>query len=133
MGRVMSRASFLLAMCSLCLSLTCASSDGPVQVRAWRAVEFTHRGYFCQEPCDFSLRVRVEPRPENQALAVVCVSEGMERGSLTELNEKSAATQDPFKFVGLMAGDYVCRATVYRADGSTRIDETRIKVLGFMP
>ena len=112
---------------------TCAHRTDTVP--AWRAVEFLHRsGLFCSEPCDFSLYVRVEPRDDNRELWVTCAAaEGVERTAAIELTEQSPATQDRFLFLGLTAGEYVCQAVVLRVDGSTRMDETRIKVLGRTP
>lgn len=97
-GRWMCAAWLLLATVS-----DLAAADA-VSVRVSPAV--------AQEPAQITVRVFVDPNPDNRALEVVTESTGFFRKSYRQLDGDRASRTSVFEYRGLPAGDYNVRVVL---------------------
>lgn len=81
------------------------------------------------EPAFVRLRIRVEPHPENRALAVGIVSDSFETSSFEQLDGGSARTRWR-EFRDVPAGEYAAFAHLVRSDGSEAVAQDTITVIG---
>ena len=82
------------------------------------------------EPGYIRVRVRVEPDPQNRALAIGLVGPEFETSSLEELPGDRARITRWVSYRDIPAGEYAVLAEVLRADGSTTLAQDRLQVLG---
>lgn len=81
------------------------------------------------EPGYVRLRIRVEPDPQNRALAVGIVSDGFSTSSLEELDGDRARITRWMSYPDVPAGEYQAVAEVAKADGSTVLVTERLSIL----
>jgi hypothetical protein len=93
----------------LVLGAPLAGQDA-VSVTVWPEVSF--------EPAQVTVRVFVEPHPDNRALEVVAESAGFFRRSHQQLEGDRASRTSEFEYRDLPAGDYNIRVALIRLDGS---------------
>ena len=70
-----------------------------------------------QEPAWITVRVFVEPDPENRALEVIAESENFFSKSRLQLNGERTARTRVFEYRDLLAGDYDIRAVLIDQGG----------------
>jgi hypothetical protein len=71
-----------------------------------------------QEPAQITVRVTVEPNPDNRALEVTTESTDFFRKSHRQLDGDRASRTSLFEYRGLPAGDYDVRVVVIDEEGS---------------
>jgi hypothetical protein len=71
-----------------------------------------------REPARITVRVSIEPNPDNRGLEVVAESATFFRSSYLQLEGDRAARTNVFQYRDLPAGDYNVRVVVLDADGS---------------
>lgn len=82
-----------------------------------------------QEPAQITVRVFVEPDPDNRALEVVAESANFFRRSHVQLDGDRSARTNVFEYHGLPAGDYDVRAVLVEQDDSPRaIAVVKVKI-----
>jgi hypothetical protein len=70
-----------------------------------------------REPARITVRVSIEPNPDNRALEVVAESSTFFRSSYLQLDGDRAARTNVFQYRDLPAGDYEVRVVLFDADG----------------
>ena len=82
------------------------------------------------EPAYIRLRVRVEPHPDNRALAVGIVGPDFETSSLEQLDGDKAPITRWRDFKDVPAGEYQAIAHIVRVDGSEDVAQDTVTVIG---
>jgi len=82
------------------------------------------------EPAYIRLRVRVEPDPQNRALAMGIVGDSFETSSLEQLEGDRARITRWVDYKDVPAGDYTAVAQLLRVDGTTETVRDSFQVIG---
>jgi hypothetical protein len=98
-----------------CLAIAWLLSAG--QLGSSDAVSVSVSPTVSREPARITVRVSIEPNPDNRALEVIAESPSFFRRSYVQLDGDRAARTRVFQYHDLPAGDYAVRVVVLDADG----------------
>jgi uncharacterized protein (DUF58 family) len=87
-------------------------------VAAADAVSVSVSPSVAQEPAQITVRVTVEPNPDNRAVEVITESTDFFRKSHRQLDGDRASRTSFFEYRGLPAGDYDVRVVLIDQEGS---------------